>query len=372
MEEQRLQAKVAAPRSGGESAPGIAQRYERYIRRKRLAIIALALLLVVVAFASLGIGSLSLSVKDMTLGLFGLADAQVNAVMQGIRGPRVLTAVVAGAALALAGCAFQATLRNPLASASTLGIAQGAAFGASIAIIVIGGAGASGAAAAFEGTSTADPVTTALAAFAGAMLSTAVIFALSRFREMTPEAIVLLGVALSALFTGGTALVQYFAEDSQVAAVVFWTFGDLGRVTRPQLAIMAAVGVGAAVFFFANRWSYNAIEGGEGLAHGLGVNVRRCRLASMIVASACASCVIAFCGIVNFVGLVAPHIMRRILGADHRYLLPASALAGAILLLVADALCHLIIPPLILPIGAITSILGAPVFIWLLFRGVSR
>ena len=178
------------------------------------------------------------------------------------------------------------------------------------------------------------------------MLSTVVILLLSRVREMTPESIVLLGVALSALFTAGTTIVQYFAEDSQVAAVVFWTFGDLGRVSRSQLAVMALVTVVSAV---------NGV-----------------RLANMLVASAAASTVIAFCGIVNFVGLVAPHVMRRVLGADYRFLLPASALAGAGMLLVSDILCHVVVSPLILPISAITSFVGAPIFIYLLFRGVSR
>ena len=207
---------------------------------------------------------------------------------------------------------------------------------------------------------------------AGAMLSTVVILLLSRVREMTPESIVLLGVALSALFTAGTTIVQYFAEDSQVAAVVFWTFGDLGRVSRSQLAVMALVTVVSAVFFFANRWVMNAIESGEGLAHSLGISVNGVRLANMLVASAAASTVIAFCGIVNFVGLVAPHVMRRALGADYRFLLPASALAGAGMLLVSDILCHVVVSPLILPISAITSFVGAPIFIYLLFRGVSR
>ena len=263
-----------------------------------------------------------------------------------------------------------AILRNPLASASTLGISQGAAFGASIAIIVL--AGGRGSSAAYEGVSSADPVMTALLAFAGAMLSTVLILLLSRVREMTPESIVLLGVALSAVFTAGTTLVQYFAEDSQVAAVVFWTFGDLSRVSKDQLALMAIVTLVGAVVFHLNRWDFNAMESGESLAHSLGISVSRVRLTNMFVASAVASTVIAFCGIVNFVGLVAPHVMRRLLGSDYRYLLPASAIAGAGLLLVSDMLCHVIVAPLILPISAITSFVGAPVFIYLLFKGVNR
>lgn len=365
MQEDRLTDKALAPQEQIERA------YGGYIRHKRLVMLALAVVVVGLAIWSMCLGSIELSPGEIVAGLFGQADARTNTVVQNMRLPRVLVAVIAGIALALAGCAYQSTLRNPLASASTLGIAQGAAFGASIAIIVVSG-GSPYNSAAYEGVSTGDPVITALFAFVGAMLSTVIILGLSRFREMSPESIVLLGVALSALFTAGTTLVQYFAEDSQVAAVVFWTFGDLSRVTRAQVVVMAVVTALSAVFFFFNRWNYNAIESGEGLAHGLGVNVSRIRLASMVVASAAASCVIAFCGIINFVGLVAPHIMRRLLGADYRFLLPASALAGAALVLIADMLCHAIVAPLILPISAITSFVGAPIFIYLLFKGVSR
>ncbi len=365
MEEEKLTNRGLLP-----PAARIEGAYGGYIRQKRLVMVGLAIVVAAVALVSLSLGSYELSPADILAGIFGQADARTNAVVQNIRLPRVLTAIVAGIALSLAGCAYQASLRNPLASASTLGISQGAAFGASAAIIVF--AGGLGSSAAYEGISLGNPFITALCAFIGAMLSTLVILGLSRFRQMTPESIVLLGVALSALFTAGTTLMQYFAEDTQVAAVVFWTFGDLGRVTGVQLAIMAAVTALSAVFFHVNRWNYNAIESGEGLAHGLGVRVDRVRLSSMVVASAAASVVIAFCGVINFIGLVAPHIMRRVLGADYRYLLPASALAGAAVLLVSDILCHSLAAPLILPISAITSIVGAPLFIYLLFKGVHR
>ena len=366
MQEEKLTEKDLPPQESD-----IESAYGGYIRHKRLVMIILVLLVGALSIWSMSIGSYDLSPTQILAGTFGLADTQTNAVIQNMRLPRVLTAIIAGIALAFAGCAYQSTLRNPLASASTLGIAQGAAFGASIAIIVISGGGIENSVA-YEGVTTGDPVSTVIFAFIGAMLSTLIILALSRFREMTPESIVLLGVALSALFTAGTTMVQYFAEDSQVAAVVFWTFGDLSRVTKPQIAIMGVVTAAASIFFFINRWNFNAIESGEGLAHGLGISVSRVRLTSMIVASAAASTVIAFCGIINFVGLVAPHIMRRLLGADYRFLLPASALAGAGLLLASDMLCHVVVQPLILPISAITSFVGAPIFVYLLFRGVHR
>lgn len=368
MEEERLTTKDLPDVTATQTMQGA---YQGYIRHKLLVMVVLTVVVLTIATWSISIGSISLSPVQIVTALLGQADARTASVVWNMRLPRILTAIVAGIALALAGCAYQSTLRNPLASASTLGISQGAAFGASIAIIVLSGGGPSNTVA-YEGVTTSDPVTTAICAFGGAVLSTLIILGLSRFREMTPESIVLLGVALSALFTAGTTLVQYFADDSQVAAVVFWTFGDLSRVNYQQLAIMASVTAISAVFFFANRWNYNAMEASEGLAHGLGIAANRLRLLSMLFASAAAATVIAFCGTINFVGLVAPHIMRRLLGSDYRYLLPASALAGAGLLLVSDILCHVIVQPLILPISAITSLVGAPIFIHLLFKGVRR
>lgn len=343
-------------------------RYQGYIRQKWLVIAALVAIVAVLAVASLMSGSSNLSVFDVVSALFGMGDQKASIVVWNLRMPHVLTAIVGGCALSLAGCAFQSVLRNPLASASTLGVAQGAAFGASVAIILLG----AGTAEAHEGVTFTNPYTTAILAFAGAMLSTVVILAISQFRDMTPESIVLAGVALSALFSGGTALIQYFAEDTQVAAVVFWTFGSLRRVTYSELAVMGGVTAASFVFFFVNRWNYNAMESGEGSAHGLGVSVKNVRLSGMLVATLAASTVIAFCGTINFVGLVAPHIMRRFIGSDYRYLLPASAIAGSGLLLLSDLIANNVVPSIILPISAITSFVGAPLFLFLLMRGMRR
>ena len=201
------------------------EQYRGYTRYKRLVIVALVVILLVLVFVSIMLGTASLSPLDVLAALFGQGDEHALIVVWNLRMPRILTAIVGGIALALAGCAFQSVLRNPLASASTLGISQGAAFGASIAIIVLGVGSSS---VAYEGLGASNPYLTVICAFLGAIASTIAILALSRFRDMTPESIVLAGVALSALFTGATALIQYFAEDTQVAAVVFWTFGDLG------------------------------------------------------------------------------------------------------------------------------------------------
>lgn len=345
------------------------EAYAGYVKHKLLVIFACVIVVLALAVASTMYGSAGLALPDVLAALLGQGDQYAMTVIWGLRMPRILTAIVGGIALALAGCAFQSVLRNPLASASTLGISQGASFGAAIAIIILSSHTAS---AAFEGVAAANPYVTMACAFLGAMASTVIILMLSRFRDMTPESIVLAGVALSALFTGATAVIQYFAEDTQVAAVVFWTFGDLSRVSYRELAIMTAITAASAIFFAANRWNYNAIESGEGTAHGLGLNVRSTRLASMLVGALVASSIIAFCGTINFIGLVAPHIMRRFLGNDYRFLLPASAVAGAGILLLSDLLARAIAAPAVLPISAITAFVGAPVFLYLLMKGMRK
>lgn len=366
------------------------------LARKRGALAVLVVVLLALALVALGQGSVELTPGQVLGGLFGTADAQTCLIVRSLRLPHILCAVIAGVALAVSGCVFQSTLHNPLASASTLGITQGAAFGASLAIAVLGaGAGAVAGAAAGAGVgagatlgaaasaasaaSTAaeylawdSPALTVALAFAGASISMLAILALSRFRDIQPETIVLAGVALGALFSGATAIVQYFADDTKVAAIVFWTFGSLRRCTYPTLALMAAITALCSTFFALNAWNYNALETGETLAHSLGVRVKTVRLAGLALATLCASVVIAFCGTINFIGLVAPHIMRRIVGADYRYLIPASALCGAVLLLGSDLISTSVVAGTVLPIGAITAFVGVPVFIWILAKGMHR
>ncbi|SES05754.1 Hemin transport system permease protein HmuU [Corynebacterium cystitidis DSM 20524] len=351
------------------SPPRPSLQYTGMVRRRWIVILATFVLLLFLILAALMTGSSDLGLVDVLRAVTGGGDEYSEIVVWRMRMPRILMAVLGGIGLALAGSAFQAVLRNPLASASTLGISQGAAFGAAVSIIVVGGlTGAS----LHEGVASGNPYVTVACAFVGAMASTLVILGLSRLRDMTSESIVLAGVAISALFAGATAMIQYFAEDTQVAAVVFWTFGDLGRVNYQELAIVTLVVTATSIYFWRNRWNYNAMELGEGSAHGLGVNTGRTRLLSMLVGAAASSVVIAFCGTINFVGLIAAHIMRRLIGGDYRHLLLASALTGSCVLLASDLLARIIIPPVILPISSITSFIGAPLFLYLLMRRSKR
>lgn len=339
-------------------------RYAAYTRRKVAVTAGLALAVVLAAVYAVYAGSSGLSLSEVLRALAGTGDEAASLIVWNIRMPRVVAAIVAGIGLAVSGAVMQGVLRNPLASPFTLGVSQGAAFGAALAIIGFG-AGASGTAAA-DAVRISNVWSVAGFAFAGAMAATLAVLAISRTRGATPETIVLAGVALGSLFSAATALMQYFAEDTQVAAVVFWTFGDLGRAAWRDVGIMAVVAGVCLVYFLWHRWDYNALETGAESAHGLGVHVERVRLLGMLAASFATAAIVAFLGIIGFIGLVGPHLVRRVMGSDHRFLLPASAAAGALLLLVADTVGRTLISPVVLPVGAITSFLGAPLFLYLL------
>ncbi len=345
------------------------QSYHNYIRRKIWIIGALALLSILTALLALQAGSADLSLREIFSALLGNGTEKTAAVVWNIRMPRIAAAAIGGIGLAVVGCVMQSILKNPLASSSTLGVSQGAAFGASFAIICLG-AGMQGST--MESMTIQNPYLVSICAFVSSMFSTLIVLTLSRLQKASPESLVLCGVALSSLFSGATTLLQYFADDVKLSAVVFWTFGDLGRASWKEVGMMAAVVLLALIYFYWNRWNYNALQSGEHTAKGLGVNVDSMRIVGMLICSLTASVIVSFVGIINFIGLIAPHLVRRFVGSDYRYLIPASALAGALLLLVSDTAARLVISPVILPIGAITSFCGAPLFLYILFKGVGK
>ena len=320
-------------------------------------LIGLGGLLLVSILLSLRSGSYDTPVGELIKGIFGLSeDRKINLVVQNNRLPRICTAILAGGGLGLAGCILQAVLRNPLASASTLGVSQGATFGAAFAIVVLG-----------MGSTTGFGIP--LCAFLGSIAVALVILGLSKFRQVSPEGIVLAGVAISSMFTGATTLIQYFANEVQLSNLVFWTFGDLGSTGWKDLGGMTAIVTALCVYCFIHRWDYNALLGGEETAISLGINVKRLTLVNMVLCCLCSSVVVSNVGLISFIGLVAPHIVRMVVGNNHVYLIPGSVLGGATLLLLGDLFARTVISPVILPIGAITSFLGGPLFLYLLFKG---
>lgn len=334
-------------------------------RRYVLCVVVMVAVCLAVAVVELSVGALQIDPGASVLALFGIGAPQDVNTVQSIRLPRTACAIVAGAGLALAGAALQSVLENPLASASTVGISQGAAFGATVAILVI-------VPTVFGSSSEVGMTAIALCAFAGAMVSSVVVLLFSRMGLATPESIILVGVALSALWAGASTIMQYFSDDLNLTKVIFWQFGDLGRATWQQIGFMAVVGLLCSVYFFLNRWNYNALQNGAHVAGGLGVDVVRTRMMGVFVASLMAATMVSFVGLINFIGLIAPHIARRFVGNDYRFLLPASLALGSTIMLASDLVARMVISPVILPIGAITSFLGAPLFLFLLYKGYKR
>lgn len=335
----------------------------------------LFLLLVLVAlFAmviiSLVMGSAQIGLDEIADLVLGRSSDFVKQIVVNVRMPRVFGAILAGMALSVSGAVIQSLLRNPLASPFTLGISGASAFGAALAIVVFG-AGSS-----YTGSNDmatiSNPYFLATSAFLCSLIGVAVILSLSRYRGAGPEIIILAGIIISSLFGAGISAMQYFADSVQLASIVFWTFGDLGRANWENIIILLAVVLISLSFFVQNTWNYKALQSGDEYAKSLGINVKRVRLMGMVVASLATAVVVSFYGVIAFVGLVVPHIIRRIIGGDEQFLIPASALFGGLFMLASDTLARTVIAPVVLPVGILTSFLGAPLFLFLLVKGLNK
>lgn len=348
----------------------------RAARRAPAVFTALALALVVLAVVSAGSGQLSIP-PDQVLGAFargwndavravgldalavppGAAMAHVNgeATLWLIRVPRLLMAVLVGAALATAGVVMQGVFRNPLAEPGVIGISSGAAVGASASIVF--------------GLTFLGPVTLPVLAFAGGLAATVVVYASARADGRTEVVtLVLTGIAVNAVGGAAIALFTFLGSTQEREQIVFWQLGSLNGTRWCDLAIvapLAIVGIAACLLLSS---SLDLLALGERQAEHLGVRVELLRVVAIVVVALLTCAAVAFCGIIGFVGLVVPHLMRMLLGPGHRLLTPASALGGAALLLAADLVARTAVPGSELPIGMLTALIGGPFFFWLLRR----
>jgi iron complex transport system permease protein len=344
----------------------ISLRKLNHHKKYRLTVIfVLFLLVILVFFLSLFVGSSNMSFVDGVKALFGEGTKTNILIMQNIRLPRVLAGLIAGFGLAASGHIMQSSLNNPMASPSTLGVSNAAVLGANIAIIVLSGGyfdSANG-----SNWNSSNPYVTVTFAFLFALGAMATILALSSFRGFQPNTVVLAGIALGSLFSAVTTLIQYFATDTQLASAVYWTFGDLGRATyQTDWIMLAVVSVSTIVFFFLSK-SLNVMQSGDESAKSLGINPSLVRFICLFLASLIAATCISFLGIIGFLGIIAPQVMKRIVGEDHRYSLISSCLFGSLLLILSDTLARALLQGTSLPVGAITSILGAPFFLYIIF-----
>jgi iron complex transport system permease protein len=200
------------------------------------------------------------------------------------------------------------------------------------------------------------------------MLASLTVYGLAKYKGITPETMILAGIAIMYLFSAMTSFLQYVGEAEEVHEVVFWMMGSLGRSSWDKVGIIALVTVICTIILMYFSWDINALGAGDETAKSLGVNVEFVRILCMMLASLITASVICFTGTIGFIGLVAPHITRMVVGGDHRFLLPASGLVGALILLGADTVARTILAPVILPVGIMTSFLGVPFFIYLFLK----
>ncbi len=348
----------------------IVRQYKKYQRHRIYFMVIVFILLLLITVVSVISGSADVGLRHIIELFTGKESVFVSQVILKIRMPRIIGAMLAGTALAVSGAVVQSLLRNPLASPFTLGISGASAFGAAFAIIVLG-AGSN-----YTGSNDAavisNPYLVTISAFLWSLVSVAVILLLSGYKGSTPEIIILSGIIMSSLFGAGISALQYFSDNVQLASVIFWTFGDLGRATWTNCLIIFIVLLPVIIYFIYNSWNYKTLHSGDEYAKSMGVNVPKVRLTGMVLASLVTAVTVSFYGVIAFVGLAVPHIVRRIIGGDEQFLIPASSLCGATFLLLSDTLSRTIISPVILPVGILTSFIGAPLFLFLLIKGMGK
>lgn len=337
----------------------IASDHRRAMRRRLAWIWGLAVLLVLGVIGDLATGPAALSPGEIVHGLLGTqtGDATAALIMWQVRLPTALLAVLIGAGLSLAGAEMQTILSNPLASPFTLGVSSAAAFGAALAIVL-------GLAVPFAPEGMAVPANAFILAFGSVMLIQA--FSATQRGAGT---LVLFGIALVFGFNALVAIIQFIAPADSLQQLVFWTMGSLNRADATSVTIMAVVLAIVIPFSMRAAWALTLISLGEERARALGVDLRRLRFGCLLRASLLAAVSVAFAGTIGFVGLVGPHIARLLVGEDHRFFLPAALLSGAVVMSFSSIAAKLILPGVLIPIGIVTSLVGLPFFIALLFAG---
>ena len=340
---------------------------EKKNRRNRIVILAMLVAVIVTGVACLFVGSSNMSFADALDALLGGGTDAQSRIIWRIRVPRVLAAIIAGAGLAVSGLIMQTTLNNTMASPSTLGVSNAAVFGANLSIIAFAGG--------FLSTGNnlqsfdvgANPYATSLLAFVFSTASILLILGLCTVRSFSPNVVVLSGMAIGSVWTAATTILQFYATDVGLSAAVVWSFGDLGRATYRTDIIMATVVLAGVIFFMLMAWKYNALLSGEATAKTMGIHVGGLRFVSLLLASVITAACVSFLGVIGFVGIICPHVTKKLLGQDHRVTIPVSCLMGSLLLVLADTLSRSLGGGSALPVGAITSLLGAPFFLAIIF-----
>lgn len=353
-----------------ETEQGIKDAYGRYTSRRLLFILAFIVVVIILFFVSLVIGTRELSVSEVYTFLINHLKGVVydrttqyelwydDNLIWNYRVPRALFAIIAGAGLAVAGSAMQSVMKNPLADPYTTGISSGAMLGVSLAMVLGFAAGNGG----------IDGYGTVINAMIFAMIPVLVIYVMSPFLNRSPSTLILAGTAVSYLFSSLTSLLLVSTSSATLATVYEWQVGnfiDLGWNSIPFVLVTCTIGT-AILMVLSNKLNLMSLDDKD--AKALGLDSEKLRLVCLIILSFMAASVISFVGIIGFVGLIVPHMVRMIIGSDYRFVIPASVAVGGTFLLGCDIISRAINVNAIIPVGVITALIGAPIFLYLIIR----
>jgi iron complex transport system permease protein len=365
----------------------VSEIYREGYAKKVGLLMVLFLLLIVVAVYSITAGSASISLEDVALSLGGALVNLINGVLAFVdqyvhlgyrleaitpnsdiasvivvdmRMPRILLAIMTGLSLAVAGAVMQGILRNPLVSPFTLGLASASSFGAALMIVL--------------GTSIALPFITGdhavvISAFLCGCLSMLIIYGVSRMRGTSQATLILSGVVIGYIFQAGVLILKYISNNEKLKELVVWLMGGMWSANWDTIIILTPITLFCVFVMGLMAWDLNALSAGDDIAKSLGIKVERLRLLCLFMTTLAASSCLAFTGVIGFIGLMAPHICRMLIGNDYRYLIPCSALMGAIILMVSDTFARTIMSPIEIPVGIIMYIIGGVFFLYLILRG---
>ncbi len=333
--------------------------YREIVYRRIIFIFIFLVFCIILAVLNLMIGPINISLNEIILNIIYAQSTTAHVVIWDYRLPWTLMALLVGGALGLAGLEMQTILNNPLASPYTLGISAGAGFGAAVAYVL--------------GLKILPMIPIEFVvpanAFFFAFITCMLIMLIGKIRGFTSETLVLGGIAIAFLFHSMLALLEFFASEETLQAIVFWLFGSLTKATLLKAQMVFAILVVITVLLIYKSWKITALRLGDEKAESLGVNIERLRIEVLIYVSLLTSIAVCFVGIIGFVGLVAPHMARLLIGEDQRFLIIGSILCGAVILSAGAIASKVIIPGAIFPIGIITSMLGVPFFLFLVVKG---
>ena len=354
---------ISKPEIAKTERAQISAHYTKSNKRKIYFILFLVILMFIFAGVAATLGSYQISFTEVYSILFhclfhSVETYEVYAVWE-LRLPRILLAILAGMGLGVAGTMMQGILRNPLAEPYTMGIASGAGFGAALVIILGIGTDVIGGYSRYA---------LIASSFIFALVPACVVLAMVLYRKPTPGTLVLAGISMLYIFSALTMLIQVPANPDAVKVAQFWAVGSLERASWQDIFPISIVLACCLPLLMWKTWDINILNAGDEIAESIGINVKRTRIFVMMVSAVLTAGVVCFVGAISFVGLVSPHICRMAIGADNRFLLPASAIFGAVLLLLADTIARTVAAPLVIPIGIVTAIMGTPLFLYLILK----